>query len=106
MLLPFAPFLFAMFAGFSQEPVEAPYTFAEKYTDAFKEAAERNVPVIILDFDFWIGSAVPLLSDQSFRSEAQGAILMLSSGDSHDTPNPNRPWPQAAGMRCVWRCHL
>ena len=68
----------------------APLPFADKYDQAFEEAATRNVPVLIVDFDSW-ANAVPnqtvaaFFEDADFRKVSEQAVLILASQGDHGT---------------------
>jgi hypothetical protein len=71
-------------------PEAAPLPFADRYDQAFEEAALRNVPVLILDFDSWAtnnsgGTIAEFYEDAVFRKAADGAVLILASQDEHGT---------------------
>jgi hypothetical protein len=63
--------------------------FAEKYDAAFEEAAARNVPVLIVDFDNWATSAgnpqvSEFFDDKEFGQTASDhAVLLLASNVDH-----------------------
>ena len=62
--------------------------FAEKYDTAFAEAAERNVPVLIIDPDGWsTDRSNPQLgdfaTDKAFLEAAERAVLLLVSQEEH-----------------------
>ncbi len=73
-------------------PADAPVPlpFADHYDQAFEEAALRNVPVLVVDFDSWAsnnqsGSIAEFYEDPTFRKAADGAVLILAGQDEHGT---------------------
>lgn len=63
--------------------------FAEKYDAAFIEAAERNVPVLVLDFDGWATSPGnpeihEFYEDKAFLAALERAVVLLAAQDSHE----------------------
>jgi hypothetical protein len=62
-------------------------TFADRYDDAFVEARERNVPVLVLDFDGWStaqGHKIEsFYDDKEFLAATDGAVLVLASQEEH-----------------------
>ncbi len=59
-----------------------------KYDAAFAEAAARNVPVLIVDFDGWTedrGQTQPeaFFADKAFQAELEFAVVMLASQHDH-----------------------
>jgi hypothetical protein len=67
----------------------APFPFADKYDQAFEEAATRNVPVLIVDFDSWDPKAKETIAafyeDADFRKVTDQAVLILASQGDHGT---------------------
>ncbi len=66
----------------------AKLVFADKYDAAFAEAAARNVPVLIVDFDGWTtdlkqGQPIAFYEDKEFCAAAEGAVLILASQEDH-----------------------
>src|SRR5262245_48438189 len=62
-------------------------TFADRYDDAFVEARERNVPVLVLDFDGWStaqGHKIEsFYDDKDFLAAVDGAVLVIASQEEH-----------------------
>lgn len=70
------------------DPVPLP--FADKYDQAFEEAANRNVPVLIVDFDSWqnvnaVQTVAAFYEDVDFRKVSENAVLILASQGDHGT---------------------
>jgi hypothetical protein len=83
-----APLLLAVLAARVTEAPTIPWR--AKYDAAFSEAAARNVPVLIVDFDGWTedrGQSQPdaFYSDKAFLAELEFAVVLLASQHDHGT---------------------
>lgn len=70
------------------QPELPPLPFVDRYDAAWAQAKERNVPVLVLDFDGWANGASdgPLeafFTDRDFLRQAEAAVLVLASQDDH-----------------------
>jgi hypothetical protein len=72
--------------GLQAGPARLP--FAERYDQAFLEARQRNVPVLLLDFDGWTTDPnqaqwSAFYEDSDFLAAAENAVLVLASQEQH-----------------------
>ena len=58
--------------------------FADDYSAAFEEAKDRNVPLLIMDYDGWEGDDTEFHTDKRFLAAAEYAVLMLIGQHRHN----------------------